>query len=173
MLGLEEQYSPSPLGDFNRLLEGLIGVLFKLWHLNMIYILNAINLAQLYHSFAGKSKLNAVSTSQSKSKQTWFPWCLMPIGTIQYLNIQSTVLTNSSVLVISVVYGEWKDDNHNKTCWIHFCIPCRSATVIECRRIGSCSSSGLCAGLLITPFHFQLLLTLPPSHKNAIKGVSE
>ena len=26
--------------------EGLIGVLFKLWHLNMIYFSNAINLAQ-------------------------------------------------------------------------------------------------------------------------------
>ena len=42
-------------------------------------------------------------------------------------------------------------------------IPCMSASVIECRSIGSCSSSGLCAGLMITGHHFQLLLTLPPS----------
>ena len=44
--------------------------------------------------------------------------------------------------------------------------------VIECRSIGSCSSSGLCAGLLITGFHFQLLLTLPLT-QNVSKGVSE
>ena len=55
-----------------------------------------------------KSKLNAVSTSQLKSKQTWFLWCLMPFGTIQHLNTQSTVLTNSSVLVASVVDGGMK-----------------------------------------------------------------
>ena len=30
-----------------------------------------------------------------------------------------------------------------------------SACVIECRSIGSCSSSGLCAGLMITGLHFQ------------------
>ena len=36
-LGLEEHYSPSPLGDLNGLLWRPIGVLFKLWHLNMIY----------------------------------------------------------------------------------------------------------------------------------------
>ena len=91
--------------------EGLIGVLFKLWHLNMIYFQMSLiwpKNVNLYHWFAGKSKLNAVSTSQSKSKQTWFPWCLMPICTIQYLNTQSTEFTNSSVLVTSVVYGEWK-----------------------------------------------------------------
>ena len=28
---------PSPLGDFNRLFEGLIGELFKIWQLNMFY----------------------------------------------------------------------------------------------------------------------------------------
>ena len=38
-----------------------------------------------------------------------------------------------------------------------------SASVIECRSIGNCNSSGLCAGLMITGFHFQLLLTLLPS----------
>ena len=29
---------PSPLGDFNRLFEGLIGELFKIWHWNMFYL---------------------------------------------------------------------------------------------------------------------------------------
>ena len=112
MLGLGEQYSPSPLGDFNRLFESQIGVLFKIWHWNVIYVLNGINLvpkmSNLYHCFAGKSKLNAVSTSQSKSKQIRFPWCLIPIGTIQHLNTLSTVLTNSSVLVARAVCGEWR-----------------------------------------------------------------
>ena len=42
-------------------------------------------------------------------------------------------------------------------------IPYMSASVIECRSIGSCNSSGLCAGLMITGFHFQQLLTLLPS----------
>ena len=32
----------------------------------------------------------------------------MLIGTIQHLNTQSTVLTNSSLMVASVVYGEWR-----------------------------------------------------------------
>ena len=42
----------------------------------------------------------------------------MPIGTIQQsdnLNTQGTVLTNSSVMAASVVYGN-EDDNPNKTC---------------------------------------------------------
>ena len=42
-------------------------------------------------------------------------------------------------------------------------IPYMSASVIECRSIGSCSSSGLCAGLMITGLHFQLLIIQPPS----------
>ena len=44
-LGLEENYYPSPLGDFDRLFEGQIKVLFKRWHWNMIYVLNSIKLA--------------------------------------------------------------------------------------------------------------------------------
>ena len=59
-----------------------------------------------------------------------------------------------------------EDDNHNKTSWIRLFISCMSASVIEYRSIGSCSSSGLCAGLLITGFHFQLLPT-------ASEGVSK
>ena len=46
MLGPVEHYSPSPLGDSNRLFEGLIGVSIKLWHLNMTYSLIGINLAK-------------------------------------------------------------------------------------------------------------------------------
>ena len=156
MLGLEEHYSPSPLGDFNGLFEGLIGVLFKLWHLNMIDFLNGINLTKninLYHWFTGKSKLNAVSTSQSKSEQTWFPWCLMPIDTIQHLDTQSTVFTDSTVLVASLAYGEWRWQPQQNLL-ISVFIPCMPASAIECRGIGSCNSSGLCAGLLITGFNF-------------------
>ena len=110
MLGLEEHGSSSPLGDFNKLFEGQLWVLFKIWHWNMIFLMTSIWPLKciLYHCFAGKSKLNAVSSSQSKSKQTGFPWCLMPIGTIQHQDTQSTVLTNSSVLVASVVNGGWR-----------------------------------------------------------------
>ena len=31
------EWFPSPLDDFNRLFEGLIGELFKIWHWNMFY----------------------------------------------------------------------------------------------------------------------------------------
>ena len=31
------EWFPSPLGDFNRLFEGLIGELFLIWHWNMFY----------------------------------------------------------------------------------------------------------------------------------------
>ena len=37
MFGLEEHYSPSPLSDFNRLFEGQMKILFKIWHLNTPY----------------------------------------------------------------------------------------------------------------------------------------
>ena len=115
-----------------------------------------------YHRFACKSKLNAVYTSQSKDKQTWCSWCLMPIGTIQHLNTQRTLLSNSSLLVANVVYGNWRWQPQQNLLNSVF-IPCMSASVIEWRSIGSFSSSGLCAGVLITGSHFQLLLTLPPS----------
>ena len=50
-------------------------------------------------------------------------------------------------------------------------IPYMSASVIECRSIGSFSISGLCAGLMITGHHFQLLITLPPSDTECQWGV--
>ena len=49
-----------------------------------------------------------MSSSQSKSKQTGFPRCLMPIGSIQHQDTKSAVLTNSSALVASVVNWEWR-----------------------------------------------------------------
>ena len=64
-------------------------------------------------------------------------------------------------MVASVVDGEWRwqpYQNLLNSVFIHY----MSASVIECRSIGSCSGSGLCAGLMITGLHFQLLLTLPP-----------
>ena len=39
------EWFSSPLGDFNRLFEGLIGELFQLWHWNMFYFFNDISLA--------------------------------------------------------------------------------------------------------------------------------
>ena len=62
---------------FNRLFEGLVVALFKFGIDIKLIILNYINMApsnvNLYHCCAGKSKFNAVSTSQSKSKQAWAP----------------------------------------------------------------------------------------------------
>ena len=55
-----------------------------------------------------------------------------------------------------------EEDNPTKTGWIQFFIPYMSGSVVECKSIGSCSSNGLCAGLMITGLYFQLLLTLPP-----------
>ena len=121
-------------------------------------------------AFAGKSKLNAVSTLQSKVKQAWFPWCLMPIGTIQHLNRQRTVLTNNTVLVASLVYGEWRWKPQQNLLISGF-IPCMSASANECRSIGSCSSSGLCAGLLITGFPLLAATqTVSLWHKIPVRG---
>ena len=65
-------------------------------------------------------------------------------------------------MVASVVYGEWRWQPYQNLFNSVF-IPYMSASVIECRSISSYSSSGLCAGLMITGHRFQLLLTLPPS----------
>ena len=65
-------------------------------------------------------------------------------------------------MVASVVYGEWRRQPYQNLLNSVF-ITYMSASVPECTSIGSCSSSGLCAGLMITGLHFQLLLTLPPS----------
>ena len=97
----------------------------------------------------------------------------MQIGTIQQsdnLNSQSTILTNSSVMVASIVYGEWRWQPYQNLL-NSVLIPYMSGSVIECRSIGSCSSSGLCAGLMITGLHFQLLLSLPPSETECQWGV--
>ena len=80
-LGLEEHYSPSPLGDFNRLFWrpnwSIIPIMIFKHDLFFKCHYSGPKKLNLYHWFAGKSKLNAVSTWQSKSEQTWFPWCLM------------------------------------------------------------------------------------------------
>ena len=110
-------------------------------------------------------------TSLSKSKQTWFPWCLMPIGIIQYQKTQSTVLTNSRVLVASVVYGELRWQPHQNLLNSVF-IPYMSASVIECRSIGDCRSTGLCAGPMITGHHFQLLLSASLWHRMPVRGIN-
>ena len=66
-------------------------------------------------------------------------------------------------MVANVVYGEWSWQPYQNMLNSVF-IPYVSASVIECRSIGSCSSSGLCAELMITAgLPFQLLFTLPPS----------
>ena len=83
----------------------LTGILKAYWRIIQIMtfryglFLNGINLAQ-------KCEFVSLICWFTKSKQTWFPWCFMPFGTIQHLNTQSTVLTNSSVLVASVVFGK-------------------------------------------------------------------
>ena len=60
----------------------------------------------------------------------------------------------------------------NKTCWIQSFITCMSARAIECRSIGSCSRRGLCAGLLITGFHFSAAThTASLWHKMPERGV--
>ena len=148
----------TPTGFF----EGLNGVLFKLWHSDMIYFSNGINLAKnanLYHWFAGKSKLNAVSTSQSKSKQTNL------VSMVPHANWHNPTSWTHKVqylpMVASLVNGEWRWQPQQNVLYSVF-IPCMSASAIECRSIGSCNCSGLCEGLLITGFHYQLLPTLPP-----------
>ena len=97
----------------------------------------------------------------------------MPIGTIQQSdnhNAQSAVLTDSSVMVASVVYGEWRWQPYQNLLNSVF-IPYMSASVIEWRSVGSCSSTELCAGLLITGLHLQLLFTpCLPLTQNASKG---
>ena len=97
------------------------------------------------------------------SKQSWLPWCIMPIGTIQQsnnMNTQCTVLTKNSVVVASSLTGN-EDGTPSKTSWVqvwksHFCWV--SVGVFECTRSSSCGRSGLCAVLLITGLCFQLQL---------------
>ena len=143
--------------------EGLMGVLFKLWHLNMIYFVSLI---------INASWMQCLLHNQKVNKPGWFPWCLMPIGTIHHLNIQSTVLTNSSVLVGSVVYGEWRWRPHEKIVKFIF-IPCMSASVIECRSIGSCNSNGCVQGSWSQISTFSCYSHCLPLTQNASKGVWE
>ena len=105
-----------------------------------------------------------------KFKQSWLPWCLMPIGTIQQsnnMNTHNTVLTNNSVVVASSLTGN-EDGTPSKTSWVqvwkyHFCWV--SVSVFECTSSSNCSSSGLGAVLLITGLCFQLLLKTSLWHR--------
>ena len=160
------EWFPSPLGDFNRLYEGLIGELFKIWHWNMSYFLKWHQSdpwnVNLYHCCAGKASWMQCPLHNQKVNKPSFHGASCQLAPLNTFNTQSTVLTNISVMVASVVYGEWRWQPYQNLLNSVF-IPYMSANVIECRSIGSCSSSGLCAGLMITGFHFQLLFTLPPS----------
>ena len=84
----------------------------------------------------------------------------MPIGTIvqsDKLNTQSTVLTNNSVLVASVVNREWRwQTQQNVLNWGFN--PLSAANVIDCTSSSGWGSSGWCAVLLTTGQPFQLLL---------------
>ena len=73
----------------------------------------------LYHCCASKNKLDALPISQYGSIQSWFSWCLIPIGIIQLsynLNTQSAVL-NKKVYFSKQFMGNY-NDSPNKTCWI-------------------------------------------------------
>ena len=164
MLGLEEHYSPSPLVTSTGFFEGLIGVLFKIWYLNMTYFLNGIYLAKKMQiciiDFLVKATWMQCRLHNKKVNKSGFHGASCQLT---QSNIWThKVLTNSSVLAAGVVYGQWRWQPQQNLLNSVF-IPCMCASAIECRSTGSCSSSGLCAGLLITGFHFHLLFTLPPS----------
>ena len=81
MLGQQEN-SPSPLGDFNRLFEGLIGELFKTRLWNIAHCLEWYQSGpkkKFYQCSAGKSNPDGLPASNAGSKRSWFPWCLIPI----------------------------------------------------------------------------------------------
>ena len=113
----------------------------------------------LYHCSAGKASWMQCPLHNQKVNKPSFQGASCQLAPFNSLNTQSTVLTNRSVMVASVVDGEWRWQPYQNLLNSVF-IPYMSAGVIECRSIGSCSSSGLCAGLMITGLHFQLLFTL-------------
>ena len=106
------EWFPSPLGDFNRLFEGLIGELFKVWPWNMFYFFKwhqsgPLNV-NLYHCCAGKASWMHCPLHNQKVNKPSFHGASCQLAPFNSLNTQSTVLTNSSVMVASVVYGEWR-----------------------------------------------------------------
>ena len=87
------------------------------------------------------------SASFTKSKQTGFPWCLMPIGSIQQsgkLNTPSTVLSKSSVLVASVVNGDrrWQPQQNALKSLNRDFNPLYDVSVIDCTNSSVWCSSG-------------------------------
>ena len=103
--------SPSPRGDFNRLFEGLIGELFTIWHWNMFYFFKWHQSGpwnvKLYHCCAGKANWMQCPLHSQKVTKPSFHGASCQLAPFNTLNTQSTVLTNSSVMVARVVYGEW------------------------------------------------------------------
>ena len=162
-LGLEENDSPLHLVTSTGFLKALLDNYSK-YDIEICFIfLNDISLApKMYHCCAGKASWMQCPLHNQKVNKPGFHGASCQLAPFNSLNTQSTVLTNSSVMVASAVYGEWRWQPYQNLLNSVF-IPYMSASVIECRSIGSCSSSGLCAGLMITGLHFQLLFTLPPS----------
>ena len=164
------EWFPSPLGDFNRLFEGLIGELFKIWHWNMFYFFNDFSLAPKMW----------ICTIPVLVKACWMQCPLHNqkvktnlVSMVPHANWHHSTVRQSE----HTKYSTYQQQCNGSKCslWgmkmtilsklVEFSfIPCMSASAIECRSIGSCSRSGLCAGLMITGLHFQLLLTLPPSN---------
>ena len=167
IIGMEEHHSPFPLGNFNRLFEDQIGVLFKMWHLSRIYFLNGINLAPNMSIYVVALQVKAswmqCPLDNKKVKQT----CMVSMvlrGNWHHSISEHTKYSTYQLqrLVANVVYRKWRRQSRQNLLNSVF-TPFMSVSVIACRSIGSCSGNGWCAGLPITGFHFQLLLTLPPS----------
>ena len=117
-----------------------------------------------FEIWKGSTRLILVNFLFLKSTQN-FLWNGSNFVFVAICGGSSHILTglNSSVMEASVVYGEWRWQPNQNLLNSVFIPYIYTASVIEYRSIGNCSSSGLCAGLMITGHHFQLLLTLPPS----------
>ena len=106
----------SPLGDFNRLFKGLIGELSKIWHWNMFYFFRwhqpGPENVNLYHCCAGKASRMQCPLHIKKVNKPSFHGASCQLAPFNSLNTQSTVLTNNSVMVASVVNGEWRWQPH-------------------------------------------------------------
>ena len=110
------EWFPSPLGDFNRLFEGLIGELFKIWLWNMFYLFWITSIWPLKCEFLSllcwlKQAEYSIHFTIKKANKTSFHGAscqLAPFNShSDNLNTQSTVLTDGSAMVASVVHGEW------------------------------------------------------------------
>ena len=94
---------------------------------------------------------------------------LAPLNS-QAIWTQNTVFTNSSVNGSKCSLWGMKMTALPKLVEFSF-IPCISASVIECRSIGSCSSSGLCAGSWSHVSTFSCYPHCLPLTQNASSGL--